>query len=90
MLVRASVCCLLSAIASACWACRAPPTEQLVSPSVQLALTIDVTLATAVEARSHYDNDRNVGYQFLVLKRFAGPDEKTFSIVVTHLFGYNV
>lgn len=80
ILTRSLLLCFLSIITGECWACYSPPPDQLISPDVQVALATDVALATVVSATPRYDNGREVDYQFLVLKRFAGPDKLLFSI----------
>jgi hypothetical protein len=66
-----------------CWACYAAPPEQLIDPAVQVSLATDVTLATVVNITpryERYDDRGDVDYQFVVLKRLAGPDQQFFSI----------
>lgn len=80
LLTRSLLLCALSIITGACWACRVPPPEQLISPDVQISLASDVALAKVVSATPRDDNGRDVDYEFLVLKRLAGPDQQLFSI----------
>lgn len=70
----------LSIVTDKCWACRVPPPEQLINPDVQIALATDVALARVVNAVPGRDKGEDVDYQFLVLKRLAGPDKQLFSI----------
>jgi hypothetical protein len=75
--------CTLSIIAGTCWACHVAPPEQLIGPDLQVALATDVTLARVVSIAPRYelyDNRGDVDYQFVVLKRLAGPDQQFFSI----------
>ena len=76
---------LLSAlsITGSCRACHVAPAEQLIDPNVQVALATDVTLARVVSIApryERYDDRGDVDYQFVVLKRLLGPDQKFFSI----------
>lgn len=80
ILSRSLLFCALSIAAGACLACRAPRSEQLIDPDVQVALATDVVLARAVSAAPRHDKDGEVDYQFLVLQRLAGPDQQMFSI----------
>jgi hypothetical protein len=80
LLIRSLLLCALSIISGACWACRAPPREQLIDPEVQVALANDVVLAKVISATPRYENGREFDYQFLVLKRLTGPDQQLFSL----------
>src|SRR5471030_610153 len=62
----------------ACWACRAPPREQLVSVDEQIMLASDISVATVVRATPTVDG--KIEYKFLVQKRIIGPYRNFFTV----------
>ncbi|MCU6497608.1 hypothetical protein LPN04_07380 [Rugamonas sp. A1-17] len=60
-----------------CWACHAPPQEQLIGVDEQLAKALDVSVATVVRATPM---DGQMEYEFLVQKRIVGSARGSFTL----------
>ncbi|BDT56762.1 hypothetical protein MasN3_02560 [Massilia varians] len=70
---------------SASYACRTPPSQQLVTPEQQIAMATDVSVARVVKATPSPlpANGRrsSVEYEFEVLERIAGAADPRFTLV---------
>jgi len=60
-----------------CWACRAPPQEQVIGVDEQLEKAFDVSVATVVRETPM---DGQVEYEFLVQKRILGAARGSFTL----------
>lgn len=70
---------------SASYACRTPPSQQVVTPEQQIAMATDVSVARVVKATPSPipANGRrsSVEYEFEVVERIAGATDRRFTLI---------
>jgi hypothetical protein len=69
---------LFAAGSRICWACRATPHAQLMSPDEQIAGASNIAIAKAVSESATADG--RIEYKFIVQRRLLGADEREFTV----------